>query len=39
MVRMIIEAIQYKRQLRAYANELDAWNRKARMYKAWGVKF
>lgn len=38
MIKMIIEAIQYRRQLRAYADELDAWNRKARLYKVWGVK-
>ena len=37
MLKMIIEYIGYKRKLKVYAEEVNAWNRKASLYKHYGV--
>lgn len=35
MIRFIIEWREYRRKLKAYAEELNAWNRKANLYRHW----
>lgn len=37
IITMITEAIRYRRKAKAYAEEVDIWNRKVRMYQRWGV--
>lgn len=37
MFRMIIEYINYKRKVKAYAEEVNKWNNKVNLYKHYGV--
>lgn len=37
MIRAIIEYIEYRRKVKAYADEVNRWNNKANLYKHYGV--